>query len=105
MWVTIRDLRIATWLPYSFVVKAIFLELPAFELRREEYLDDKAFRDLQLLLMLDPEAGEMITRRRPAQIALCRCETGKRETRRAASYLLLVEFRIAVLVVYYLRQE
>ena len=41
-------------------MKAVFVELPAFERHRAEYLDDQAFRDLQLLLMLDPTAGDVI---------------------------------------------
>jgi len=38
----------------------VFVELPAFERYRSEYLDDAAFRDLQNALMKDPEAGEVI---------------------------------------------
>ena len=41
-------------------MKAVFLELPAFERHRAEYLDDDAFRELQNLLMLHPEAGDSI---------------------------------------------
>ena len=41
-------------------VKAVFVELPAFERHRAEYLDDDAFRKLQSLLMLHPEAGDLI---------------------------------------------
>jgi hypothetical protein len=41
-------------------VKAVFVELPAFERYRADYLDDEAFRDLQLSLMSDPEAGDTI---------------------------------------------
>jgi hypothetical protein len=41
-------------------VKALFVELPAFERHREEYLDDDGFRSLQELLMADPEAGDVI---------------------------------------------
>lgn len=41
-------------------MKAVFVELPPFERHRAEYLDDQAFRDLQLLLMLDPTAGDVI---------------------------------------------
>jgi len=41
-------------------MKAVFVELPAFERHRAEYLDDDAFRKLQSLLMLKPEAGDMI---------------------------------------------
>jgi hypothetical protein len=41
-------------------MKALFIELPAFERHRAEYLDDDAFRSLQHLLMSDPEAGDLI---------------------------------------------
>lgn len=39
---------------------AQFIELPAFERHRSEYLDDDGFRSLQILLMSDPEAGDVI---------------------------------------------
>jgi len=38
-------------------MKAVFVELPAFERRRADYLDDDAFRRLEDLLMKHPEAG------------------------------------------------
>jgi len=41
-------------------VKAVFVELPAFERHRADYLDDEAFLRLQRLLMLNPEAGVVI---------------------------------------------
>jgi hypothetical protein len=41
-------------------MKAIFVELPAFERHRARYLDDDAFRALQNLLMKQPEAGDPI---------------------------------------------
>jgi len=41
-------------------VKAVFVELPPFERYRANYLDDDAFRQLQKLLMLNPEAGALI---------------------------------------------
>lgn len=41
-------------------VKAVFVELPAFERHRADYLDDDAFLRLQRLLMLNPEAGDVI---------------------------------------------
>jgi mRNA-degrading endonuclease RelE of RelBE toxin-antitoxin system len=41
-------------------MKAVFVELPAFERHRAEYLDDGAFRGLQDLLMKHPEAGDLI---------------------------------------------
>lgn len=42
-------------------MKAVFVELPPFERYREDYLDDDAFRRLQRLLMLNPEAGALIS--------------------------------------------
>ncbi len=43
-------------------MKAVFVELPAFERHRADYLDDEAFLRLQRLLMLNPEAGVVIPR-------------------------------------------
>ena len=37
-----------------------FLELPAFERYRADYLEDAAFARLQQVLMKNPEAGEVI---------------------------------------------
>lgn len=42
-------------------MKAIFVELPPFEHFRSDYLDDDAFQRLQDLLMLNPEAGAIIS--------------------------------------------
>ena len=41
-------------------MKAVFVELPAFERHRADYLDDEAFLRLQRLLMLNPVAGVVI---------------------------------------------
>lgn len=41
-------------------MKAVFVELPAFERYRPDYLDDDAFLALQNLLMKRPEAGDPI---------------------------------------------
>ena len=41
-------------------MKAVFVELPAFERLRADYLNDEAFLRLQQLLMLNPEAGVVI---------------------------------------------
>jgi hypothetical protein len=38
----------------------LFVELPAFERHRAEYLDDEAFSALQTALLADPEAGDVI---------------------------------------------
>lgn len=41
-------------------MQAVFVELPAFERYRQDYLDDDAFRQLQDTLMANPEAGDVI---------------------------------------------
>jgi hypothetical protein len=41
-------------------MRALFIELPAFERLRNEYLDDESFRALQNALMDDPSAGDVI---------------------------------------------
>ena len=41
-------------------MKALFVELPAFERYRQNYLDDQGFRDFQNLLINNPEAGDVI---------------------------------------------
>lgn len=41
-------------------MKAIFVELPAFAKYREDYLDDTSFNSLQVALLKNPEAGEII---------------------------------------------
>jgi hypothetical protein len=41
-------------------MRAVFVELPAFERHRQEYLDDDGFRRLQIVLLASPEAGELI---------------------------------------------
>lgn len=57
---SIRDLRIDVKTRYHMSVKAVFVELPAFERHRADYLDEDAFLRLQRLLMLNPEAGDVI---------------------------------------------
>lgn len=41
-------------------MKAVFVELPAFEKYRAQYLDDEGFKELQNTLMRAPEAGVVI---------------------------------------------
>ena len=41
-------------------MKAVFVELPAFERHRSDYLDDAAFARLQAVLMRNPTAGDII---------------------------------------------
>jgi hypothetical protein len=41
-------------------MRATFVELPPFMRHRDQYLDDSAYRQLQLELMRRPEAGDVI---------------------------------------------
>lgn len=41
-------------------MKAVFVELPAFERHRQDYFDDDGFRELQDTLMASAEAGDPI---------------------------------------------
>ncbi len=45
---------------YITHMKAVFIELPAFERQRGDYLDDDSFGRLQHALMANPVAGEVI---------------------------------------------
>ena len=49
-----------TQITYISKMQAAFVELPPFERTREEYLDDEAYRTLQLELMENPTAGAVI---------------------------------------------
>lgn len=42
-------------------MKAIFVELPAFQRYREQYMDDAALRAFQTQLIRNPNAGDVIT--------------------------------------------
>jgi hypothetical protein len=42
-------------------MKALFVELPAFERNRSAYLTHEAFRGLQNAMLKDPEARDVIT--------------------------------------------
>ena len=41
-------------------MKSVFVELPAFERHRANYLDEEAYRTLQTMLMKDPNACDVI---------------------------------------------
>lgn len=49
-----------TQLTYNFAMKAMFVELPPFERTRKDYMDDEAYRLLQLELLDNPKAGDVI---------------------------------------------
>ena len=41
-------------------MRATFVEMPPFMRHRDEYLDDLAYRQLQIELMQNPDAGDVI---------------------------------------------
>ena len=41
-------------------MKTVFVELPPFERLRASYLDDDAYKALQIELILNPQAGDVI---------------------------------------------
>lgn len=45
---------------YNSRMQATFVELPHFEAKRDDYLDELGFRALQDELMANPEAGDVI---------------------------------------------
>lgn len=45
---------------YSLLMRALFVELPAFTRYRADYLDDDGFRGLQEAMLKNPEAGDVI---------------------------------------------
>jgi hypothetical protein len=50
-----------TYLAYTHPqMNAAFIELPAFERRRADYLDDEQFQALPWALMGNPEAGDVL---------------------------------------------
>lgn len=49
-----------TQLAYTNPMKATFIELPPFERHRQNYLNDESFRELQKMLMDNPDAGDVI---------------------------------------------
>lgn len=58
--IAVRKLRRPENLYYYASIRAVFVELPPFARHRAEYFSDDDFRELQNLLMLEPEAGDLI---------------------------------------------
>ena len=62
-------------------MKALFVELPPFERRRRDYLDNEAFRSFQESLLRNPTAGRVIPETgglRKARVGDPRRSKGKR---------------------------
>lgn len=85
-------------------VKTVFVELPPFERLRKNYFDDDAFQGLQRLLMLNPEAGDLIRGTGGLQKLRFGDERREKVNVRSEGDLLLVGRRLAVLAVYGFRQ-
>ena len=49
-----------TQITYTYGMKALFVELPAFERYRSAYLSDEAYRGLQNDMLKNPDAGDLI---------------------------------------------
>jgi len=84
-------------------MKAVFVELPAFERHRAVYLDDAAFRALQNLLMKNPEAGDPIPDTgglRKLRFADARRGKGKRGGLRVIYYWWEMGFQFWLLTLY-----
>ena len=58
--IDIFELEKYTQVTYIYAMRAIFVELPPFERMRAAYMDDAAYRSLQLTLMENPVAGPVI---------------------------------------------
>ncbi len=86
-------------------MKAVFIELPAFERHRDDYLDDDSFSRLQADLMANPAAGDLIEGTGGLRkLKVRRFASIERQTRRSARDLLLLDRRTGILVVHFVRQ-
>ena len=84
-------------------MKAVFVELPAFERHRTDYLDDDTFRALQNLLMKQPQAGDPIPDTgglRKLRFADARRGKGKRGGLRVIYYWWEAEFQFWLFTLY-----
>ena len=59
---------------YTTVLKAVFVELPAFARRRFEYLDDADLAELQSVLMKNPEASILGFQEKQGQAVMIQSE-------------------------------
>jgi hypothetical protein len=78
-------------------MKAVFIELPAFERHRDDYLDDDSLSRLQADLMANPAAGD-------SQVKVRRFPSIEGQTRRSARNLLLLDRRTGILAIHLVRQ-
>ena len=81
-------------------MKALFVELPAFERYRPDYLTDEAFRGLQNAMLKYPEAGDVITGTGGLRKLRHGDATRGKGKRWTSDHLLLVGTQEAVLAVH-----
>ena len=84
-------------------MKAVFIELPAFERHRADYLDDDSFRSLQNLLMKNPLAGDLMPDTgglRKLRFADARRSKGKRGGLRVIYYWWVPGFQFWLFTLY-----
>ena len=84
-------------------MKALFVELPAFERHRDDYLDDEDFQALQNLLLAFPEAGDVIPGTgglRKLRFANARRSKGKRGGLRVIYYWWVAGIQFWLFTVY-----
>lgn len=84
-------------------MEALFIELPPFERYRAEYLTDDEFRDLQQILLKNPEGGDVIKHTgglRKIRFADSRRQKGKRGGIRVIYYWYLEKSRFLLFTLY-----
>ncbi|MRV72289.1 toxin [Duganella sp. FT92W] len=82
---------------------ATFIELPAFERHREDYLSDESFRQLQKMLLANPRAGDVIEGTgglRKVRFLDWRRQKGKRGGIRVIYYWRLSEMQFLLFTLY-----
>jgi mRNA-degrading endonuclease RelE of RelBE toxin-antitoxin system len=84
----------------------VFVEFRGFSKRREDYLNDEAFRDLQNYLLKDPKAGDVIKGTSGLRkMRFAAKEKGKRGGVRVIYYYLEKRAIILLLLIYGKNQQ
>jgi hypothetical protein len=97
----VGKLETYTQVAYTRQMKAVFIDLPAFERHRDDYLDDDGFAQLQVELMVNPVAGDLIEGTgRASQAAVQRFPPVEAQAWRSARDLLLLDRRTGILAIH-----
>lgn len=84
-------------------MRAVFIELPPFERRRQDYMDDEAYGEFQRTLLANPLAGDVIEGTgglRKIRYRDRRRRTGKRGGLRVIYYWCVDGFQFWLFTVY-----